>query len=91
VQELELKSIRITAKKDYKKRQKNAKQNLLKQQFFTNRPKQVWVGDFTYFRINGNWLYFCMTLDLYSRKIVGYQVSHKPQHESCHGDIQKGI
>lgn len=78
MQELGLKSIRTNAKKDYKKRQRNAKQNLLKQQFSTDRPNQVWVGDFIYFRINGHWLYFCMILDLYSRKIVGYQVSQNP-------------
>lgn len=78
MQELGLKSIRTNAKKDYKKRQRNAKPNLLKQQFSTERPNQVWVGDFTYFRINGHWLYFCMILDLYSRKIVGYQVSQNP-------------
>lgn len=78
MQELGLKSIRTNSKKDYKKRQRNAKQNLLKQQFSTDRPNQVWVGDFTYFRINGHWLYFCMILDLYSRKIVGYQVSQNP-------------
>lgn len=78
MQELGLKSIRTNAKKDYKKRQRNAKPNLLKQQFSTERPNQVWVGDFTYFQINGHWLYFCMILDLYSRKIVGYQVSQNP-------------
>lgn len=78
MQELGLKSIRANAKKDYKKRQRNAKQNLLKRQFSTERPNQVWVGDFTYFRINGHWRYFCMILDLYSRKIVGYQVSQNP-------------
>lgn len=78
MQELGLKSIRTNAKKDYKKRQRNAKQNLLKQQFSTERPNQVWVGDFTYFRISGHWLYFCMILDLYSRKIVGYRVSKNP-------------
>ena len=75
MQELGLKSIHTNAKKDYKKQQKNAEQNLLNQQFSTDRPNQVWGDDFTYFRINGNWLYFCMILDLYFRKIVDYQVS----------------
>lgn len=75
MQELGLKSIRTNAKKEYKKHQRAAKQDLLKRQFSAERPNQVWVGDFTYFRINGNWLYFSMILDLYSRKIVGYQIS----------------
>lgn len=41
MQKLGLKSIRTNAKKDYKKRQRNAKPNLLKQQFSTERPNQV--------------------------------------------------
>lgn len=75
IQELGLKSIRTNAKKEYKKHQRTARQDLLKRRFSAERPNQVWVGDFTYFRINGNWVYFSMILDLYSRKIVGYQIS----------------
>ena len=48
---------------------------MLKRQFSVDRPNQVWVSDFTYFRINDYWVYFCMIMDLFSRKIVGYQVS----------------
>ena len=75
MQELGLRSIRTNAKKEYKKRKKNAKRNILKQDFSADRPNQIWVSDFTYFRVNGNWLFFCMILDLYARKIVGYRVS----------------
>lgn len=75
MQELGLQSIRTNAKKEYKKRQQSQKQNLLERQFSAERPNQIWVSDFTYFRIKGNWVYFCMILDLYSRKIVGCRVS----------------
>ncbi|WP_302779566.1 IS3 family transposase [Intestinimonas butyriciproducens] len=75
MQELGLHSIRTDAKKQYKKRRQLEKKDLLKRQFSVDRPNQVWVSDFTYFRINDYWVYFCMIMDLFSRKIVGYQVS----------------
>lgn len=75
MQELDLRSVRTDAKKQFKKQQKYTKQNLLKQNFKADYPNQVWVSDITYFKVNGCWLFFCMILDLYSRKAVGYKVS----------------
>jgi transposase InsO family protein len=39
-------------------------------------PGQVWCWDMTYLptQINGRWLYLYLILDLYSRKIVGFEV-----------------
>ena len=76
MQELDLHSIRPDAKKQFKKRQQYKKQNLLEQQFTVERPNQIWVSDITYFKINDYWLYFCMILDLFSRRVIGYRVSH---------------
>lgn len=75
MQELNLRSIRTDAKKQYKKRQQYAKRNLLEREFTAEHPNQIWVSDITYFKVNSYWVYFCMILDLYSRKIVGYKVS----------------
>lgn len=75
MQELDLHSVRPDAKKQFKKRQQYQKQNLLERQFTAERPNQIWVSDITYFKVNGYWLYFCMILDLFSRKIVGWRVS----------------
>ena len=36
---------------------------------------QVWVSDITYFQIHGSVYYLTFIMDLYSRKIVGYNVS----------------
>jgi putative transposase len=38
-------------------------------------PNQLWVADITYVRTGTNWLYLAAILDLYSRKIVGWQMS----------------
>lgn len=38
-------------------------------------PNQVWAGDITYIRINDGWVYLAAILDMYSRKIVGWDMS----------------
>lgn len=75
MQELDLRSVRTDSKKEFKKRQKYAKQNLLQQNFKAGHPNQIWVSDITCFKVNGYWLYFCVILDLYSRKVIGWKVS----------------
>ena len=75
MQELGLQSIRSDAKKQYKKHQQYKKQNLLERQFTADQPNQIWVSDITYFKVNDYWMYLCIILDLFSRRIVGYRVS----------------
>lgn len=76
MQELNLRSIRTDAQKQYKKKQQYEKRNLLQRQFTAQRPNEIWVSDITYFKINGYWVYLCIILDLfYARRIVGYRVS----------------
>ena len=75
MQELDLRSVRTHAKKQYKKRQQYQKQNLLARNFTADHPNQIWVSDITYFKVNGYWVYLCIILDLFSRKIVGHKVS----------------
>ncbi len=79
MQELGLYSIRVDAKKQFKKKQQYAKQNLLKREFSAGHPNQIWVSDITYFKVKSYWVYLCIILDLYSRKIIGWRVS---QHMS---------
>jgi putative transposase len=39
-------------------------------------PDQVWATDITYIRMNGFFMYFVAIIDLYSRYIVSYDLSH---------------
>jgi transposase InsO family protein len=40
-----------------------------------SKPDQVYVSDITYIRVNEKWNYLTLVMDLYSRKIMGYQLS----------------
>lgn len=81
MQEMGLYSVRTDAKKQFKRKQQYAKQNLLKREFSADHPNQIWVSDITYFKVKSYWLYLCIILDLYSRKIIGWRVS---KHMSTH-------
>lgn len=78
MKEMGLASIRSTAKQDYKKlHDSEKKQNILRQRFQADRPNQIWVSDVTYFKLGERYLYTCVILDLFSRRIVAYNVSKK--------------
>ena len=51
--------------------------NVLARQFDVEQPDQVWVGDITYIWTTEGWLYLAVLLDLYSRKVVGWALSHR--------------
>ena len=77
MQELGLESIRENAKKDYKKRREYQRKNLLEQNFKASRQNEIWASDITYFKVKDYSIYFCVIIDLFSRKIVSYRVSRK--------------
>jgi transposase InsO family protein len=47
------------------------------------RPNQVWVADITYIRLIKGHCYLALITDLYSRKIVGYDVSNSLELAGC--------
>jgi transposase InsO family protein len=48
--------------------------NLLQRNFATNAPNRVWVSDITYIPTASGWLYLCVVLDLFSRRVVGWSM-----------------
>jgi len=51
--------------------------NLLNRQFEVERPDAFWCADITYLWTLQGWLYLAVVLDLCSRKIVGWAMSHR--------------
>jgi len=51
--------------------------NLLKRNFEAERPDQKWLADITYIATREGWLYLAAILDLYTRLIVGWAMSHR--------------
>ena len=52
--------------------------NFLDQKFSQDAPNLVWVSDITYIRASAKWYYLCVVIDLFSRKVVGWNLSNKP-------------
>lgn len=49
--------------------------NKLKGKFLTDAPNKIWVSDITYIKIEGCFVYLCVVIDLYSRKVIAYKLS----------------
>lgn len=47
----------------------------MKRAFTATAPNQLWVADLTYIRAHAGWTYAAFVLDVFSRRIVGWQVS----------------
>lgn len=56
---------------------KKPAENILGQDFRAQAPNQKWVADITYLQTNDGWVYLAVVLDLYSRKVVGWEMSER--------------
>jgi putative transposase len=55
-------------------------QDLVRRDFTASRPDELWLADFTYIRTWEGWAYLAVVLDVFSRRIVGWQLaSHMRQ------------
>jgi len=74
--------LRVTQRLAYKvttKRKHSDKvaDNLLNQNFNPVAINQVWAGDITYLKTGEGWMYLAIVMDLYSRRIVGWEISKR--------------
>ena len=51
--------------------------NILNRQFNPAKPNQVWTTDITYIWTLQGWLYLAVVLDLYSRRVIGWNVDNQ--------------
>ncbi len=55
--------------------------NRLDRQFTVSVPNRVWAGDITFISTRRGWLYLAVLLDLYSRRVVGWAMSERPDSQ----------
>ena len=51
--------------------------NLLNREFDVSQANLVWVSDLSYIATAEGWLYLCVIIDLYSRKVVGWSMCRR--------------
>ena len=49
--------------------------DLVERAFTADRPDCLWVADITYVRTFAGWVYAAFVLDVFSRRVVGWQLS----------------
>lgn len=65
--------------------------NLLRQNFKVKKPNQVWVSDLTYIWTSEGWVYLSSVMDLYSRKIIGWEVTDHMRTEGPLAALEMAI
>jgi len=65
--------------------------NLLNRQFEVKKRNKVWVSDITYISTLTGWLYLCVVIDLFSRKIVGWSMGSRITAELTKGALLMAV
>ncbi len=65
--------------------------NLLNRQFEIDRPNAVWLSDITYVWTSEGWLYLAGVIDVYSRMLVGWSMSHRITAELTLSALRQAI
>ena len=65
--------------------------NILNRNFTVSRPNTVWVSDITYLKVGRKWHYLTVFIDLYSRIIVGWDLSDSLDRHSVMYAFKKGL
>ena len=86
----------LTLRKKYSSRTTNSchrfykYNNIIKNLEVTN-PNQVWISDITYIRTVKGFCYLALITDMYSRKIVGYDLSDSLELKGCVRALNKAL
>ena len=55
----------------------------LRRDLVPERADQLWVSDITYIRVRDDFAYLSLITDAYSRKIIGFELSHDLSTDNC--------
>ncbi|WP_339123671.1 IS3 family transposase, partial [Pseudonocardia sp. D17] len=65
--------------------------DLVDRQFTATAPNQLWVADITYCRTFAGWVYAAFVIDVFSRRVVGWQVSKSLRTDLALDALEMGI
>ena len=66
--------------------------NLLLDRSLPKKPDEVWVGDITYIPLrSGQWAYMAVWMDLFSRKIIGWNIDDNMQESLIIKALKKAL
>ena len=65
--------------------------DLLVRCFAAPSPNRIWAGDMTFIRTREGWLHLAILLDLFSRKVVGWAMDHRPGQVLHLGALQMAL
>ena len=83
--------IRIKKYQSYRGAQGKICRDLLKRQFYADRPNQKWVTDVTEFKVQGQKLYLSPIMDLYNREIIAYKLAQRPLAAMVKGMLDDAV
>ncbi|MGY4112019.1 transposase InsO family protein [Aeribacillus sp. SP014] len=63
----------------------------MKQSFQATVPNEVWMADITYIPTDEGWLYLLSTMNLYTRKIVGWYIDIRMTKELVIKTLQRAL
>jgi transposase InsO family protein len=94
-----MKELKIKGKKDIKFKVSTTDSNhnlmvapnILDRKFCVSEPNQAWVSDVTFIRCKYGWLYLCVIIDLFSRKVVGRALSNVNDAELILKTLQRAV
>lgn len=76
----------------YRSRQNTqAAANLLKWPFQASQPDQIWMADVTFIATRVGWLYLAVLIDLYSRLIIGWSMTDRPNQDLVNAALRMAI
>ena len=65
--------------------------DLVDRKFTASGPNQLWVADITYCRTFAGWVYAAFVTDVYSRRVVGWQLSTSLRTDLALDALEMGI
>ncbi len=65
--------------------------DLVERAFIATAPDQLWVADITYIRTFAGWVYAAFVIDVFSRRVVGWQLSTSLRTDLALDALEMGL